>query len=103
MWLFLDDIRMPPDGNWHVVRTATEAIEFLKTGKVERISFDHDLGTDITGYHVANFIEQMAAEGRLARLDWQIHSANPVGRANIQRAMESADRFWGVVDRQPEM
>ena len=43
MWLFLDDIRMPPDGNWHVVRTATEAIEFLKTGKVERISFDQVL------------------------------------------------------------
>jgi hypothetical protein len=94
MWLFLDDIRMPPSDEWHVVRSAVVAIELLKTGKVERISFDHDLGSDISGYHVANFIEQMAVEGKIAPLDWSVHSANPVGRANIERAMESAERFW---------
>ena len=94
MWLFLDDVREPPSNQWCVVRTAIAAIDFLKTNTVKRISFDHDLGSDITGYHVANFIEEMAAYDKITPLEWTIHSANPVGRANIQRAMESAERFW---------
>lgn len=94
MWLFLDKEKNAPSNKWLVIRTATAAINFLKTRHVERISFSYDLGSDISGYHVANFIEQMAIEGKIRPMIWEIHSASPVGRANIQRAMESAEKYW---------
>jgi hypothetical protein len=94
MKVFLDDLRRPDTSDWRVVRSAEAAIELLKAGLVTEISFDHDLGTELTGYHVARFIEQGAFEGRMKRLVWRIHSANPVGRENIKQAMESAERFW---------
>ena len=94
MWLFLDKTIQPLGNKWYIVRSAIEAIELLKTNKVERISFSHDLGSDISGHHVANFIEQMALGNKLGRIAWNIHSASPVGRANIQRAMEAAERAW---------
>lgn len=94
MRIFLDDIREPGSSDWKIVRSAEQAIELLKTGLVTEISFDHDLGNDLTGYHVACFIEQGAFEQRLAPMIWHVHSANPVGRENIKRAMKSAERFW---------
>ena len=46
MKLWLDDIRAPWKFGcigWTWVKTADEAIELLKTGKVEMASLDHDL------------------------------------------------------------
>lgn len=75
-----------------------ETCRLIKEGKVEHISFDHDLG-DLWiqrkgGYTVAKYIEKLAFEGKIKRISWDIHSANPVGRDNIIRAMQSADRYW---------
>lgn len=94
MWL--DDLRLPPEG-WAWVKTAREALELLETGRVERVSLDHDLGEEGspgTGYDVASWIEEAAYHGRIPRLAWTIHSANPVGREQMVRALRSADRFW---------
>src|ERR1700693_2273671 len=91
-FLFLDDVRDPPVGAT-LCRSADEAIRLIESGAVTRISFDHDLGTETTGYDVAKRIEQLVAEGRIDLPDWQIHSANPVGRRNIEAAMQSAARF----------
>jgi len=30
---------------------------------------------------------------------WEIHSANPVGRKNIEQAMKSAERFWNMENK----
>lgn len=105
MKLWLDDVRLPPDGwDWKV--TASEAIEALKTGKYTQISFDHDLGDPHglenlgTGYEVAAWIEEQAYFGQIKRLIWKIHSANPVGRRNIEAAMINADKFWSS-DKKP--
>ena len=95
--VWLDDERPVPEGFTHWVKTAEEAIELLKTGRVKHISLDHDLGDEEivgTGYHVACWIEENAHEGSLARFTWNVHSANPTGRDKMKSALNNADLFW---------
>lgn len=94
MRIWLDDIReMPKDFDiW--VKNPEYAGLLISTGQVTYISFDHDLGYDQTGYDVAKVIESMAHDGSIDYIGWDIHSANPVGRKNIEMAMKSAERFW---------
>jgi hypothetical protein len=94
MRLYLDDLRPLPDDFDRLARTAGEAIDLLRAGRVTFLSFDHDLGTEETGYTVAKWIEQAAFEGTLPPLRWAIHTANPVGRRNIEAAMRNAERYW---------
>lgn len=84
---------MPVEFDVHF-KTPSEAIEALERGGVTFISFDHDLGGDLTGYTVAEWIERAAFSGTLSPLGWTVHSANPVGAENIRRAMKNAERFW---------
>ena len=96
MRIWLDDIRDPKDYNqtniiW--VKTAGDAIGHLLSRQVTFISFDHDLGIDLDGHDVATFIEQMVYEKKIPMPKWNIHSANPVGEAEIAAAMKSAERF----------
>ncbi len=94
MKVWLDDIReMPRDYDIHV-KTSREAIKLLKTGKVELISLDHDLGEVDTGYIVALFIENAAYTNTIPKLIWKIHSANPVGRKRMEIALLHADEYW---------
>lgn len=94
MRVWLDDIRsMPPGFDVHVTN-AMEAMKLITLGKVTHISFDHDLGLEMSGYAVACCIEAAAYANRIPRMTWAIHSANPVGRANIKSAMERANYFW---------
>lgn len=102
MHIWLDDIRpiKPKDhiplNEYQWCKTGEEAIEYLKTGKVKSIDFDHDLGPGITGYDVAKWIEEKAAAGSLSKLDYWIHSANIVGSINIDKAMKNAQEFWDM-------
>jgi hypothetical protein len=120
--LWLDDLR-PAPGGWTRVTSAPDAIAALSRGGVIAISLDHDrrpcgeaagsspageeravprsgpldLGDEPgvgSGYDVACFIEAEAFHGRLARLAWSVHSANPVGVARMRRALEKADALW---------
>ncbi len=95
MKLYLDDVRPKPRDYDFLAKTAKEAIDLLKTGKITCISFDHDLGEESngTGYDVASWIEHEAYKGKIKSIDWVVHSANPVGRNKIQWAMESAQRW----------
>jgi hypothetical protein len=82
---------------WDVsVPTAPEAITLLATGLVSAISLDHDLGPVEagTGYDVARWIEEAAHDGRIPRLEWTLHTDNPVGRDRMRAALINADRFW---------
>lgn len=97
--LWLDDVRPMPDGFDIWCTTAKGAIECLTKvykDQISFISFDHDLGPIEagTGYDVACFIEQAAFDGTMNRLSYGVHSANPVGRKNIQEAMAHAIQFW---------
>jgi len=94
--VWLDDERpMPPHYDRHA-KTAAEAIELLKTGEVEEISLDHDLGPEWagTGYDVACYIERAAHEGTLQNMRLKLHTANPVGRERMAQALRSAKRVW---------
>jgi hypothetical protein len=102
MRLYLDDLRDLPPGFDLAVRSADEALALLRTGRVTFLSFDHDLGTEATGDTVARWIEQAAFEGTLAPLGWTVHSANPVGRRNIEAALRNAERFWQARQARPQ-
>ena len=96
--LWIDDCRLPPDWTWAWATNSWQAIQYLhaaKTGafRLELISFDHDLGGIDTAIRVANELEQLVYNGELHMPAWAIHSANPPGRKNLERALRSADRF----------
>jgi CheY-like chemotaxis protein len=98
MKLFVDDVRVPPDSTWEVVRTAQEAIDLLKDGNVDVLSLDHDLGEDLTGYDVIKWIEeQVYTKDFKSPEEIFVHSANPVGAKNIQQAIESIKRYNKLV------
>jgi len=92
MKLWLDDIRPAPEG-WVLVKTALDAIVALRHGKYEEISLDHDLGDGGTGYDVLLYIEAEVHRNQDYKcpMIW-IHSANPVGRQRMQRAIDSIFR-----------
>jgi len=97
MRIWLDDVRpMPPGFDAHAL-TAADAIRWLTTGSVKFISLDHDLGSEDdqeTGYFVASWIEVAAHNGWIPALEWAIHSANPVGRKNMEMALQKAKHYW---------
>lgn len=90
MKVFLDDERSAPEG-WARVFWPAEAITILETKQVTDLSLDHDLGNEyITGYDVLIFLERKVFEDPtfpVPRIF--IHSANPVGRKRMERAIES--------------
>lgn len=103
--LWLDDERDPKDpqiqmefgaeGDEVWAKSAQQAISYLQQGNVESISLDHDLGSGAgTGYDVAKWMEERAYDGTLSRVQWAVHSLNPVGARNIERALTSADHYW---------
>jgi len=93
--VWLDDERpMPSDYNMHI-KTANEAINLLSQGNVGYISFDHDLGIGKSGYDVAKWIEKAVFERNFPRIEWDVHSANPVGAQRIRTAMQRLDQEWG--------
>jgi len=42
-------------------------------------------------------VEEEAYFGRIPRMEWRVHTANPVGGARIIMAMRAAEGFWGKV------
>ena len=94
--LWLDDDlvdRAAPPG-WIHVLTAWDAIRLLRTELVIELSLDHDLGDDEhcgRGVDVVDYlIEQQETEGRILwpRDGITLHTANPVGRDTMSRAIE---------------
>jgi len=94
MKLWVDDIREMPDNYTVWCRTAEDAIAILLNHPVTEISLDHDLGEGQTGYTVAKFIEESAYNCTIAPLKCHCHSANPVGKKNIQAALNKAKQYW---------
>lgn len=94
MKVYLDDERMAPPG-WQQVRWPEEAIEFLKTGVVEEISLDHDLGDDArgTGYDVLLWIEEAVVTCDFDPPVIQVHTANPPARNRMIAAVRTIQRL----------
>ena len=86
-FLFIDDVREhffnETIGLVDVARTYNQAIEFLNIKYYDVVSFDHDLGEEKTGYDIAKYI----IENQIQIGSFYIHSANPVGRKNIEELL----------------
>ena len=83
--LFLDDVRDAPDASWTVVRSFDAFRDWITANGVpEVISFDHDLGFAVpTGMDCAKWIVDQG----LVLQEFRVHSANPVGKENIERLL----------------
>jgi hypothetical protein len=96
--VWLDDMREAPPG-WVRARTPEEVIELLRLGRVTELSLDHDLGLDSeeserTGYSVLLWLEVQVNAGSWGFVlpEISIHSANPVGRERMAKAIEAIHR-----------
>jgi hypothetical protein len=101
MNVWLDDVREAPEG-WVHVKTPEEAINLLRSGEVEEISLDHDLGlatpeAERTGYDVLAWLEEaVATDAWSFKLPViRVHSANPVGWRRMEQAIASIQRLGG--------
>lgn len=91
MKVYLDDDRETPEG-WHRTYTVEETIELLKTGKVEELSLDNDLGWNRQeGYKVLDWLEEQVFNGNwfVVPKDIDCHSANA----------SAVVRMWTVINR----
>ena len=105
IWLYLDDVRIPTEGDWEVVRNYDEFIAHIKMNGLENyevISLDHDLGDtamkeyfdnvspnytldynnidEKTGYDAAKFLVAL------------FHNTNEA-RFNMSRSERKANKF----------
>ena len=96
MKLWLDDRRTPPDESWHWATTPAAAIQLLRSGDVELISFDHDLGfegdVELSGYDVLLWIEEAVSVRGFSPPEMRVHSANPPGHERLLRGIASIVR-----------
>ena len=94
MKVYLDDLRPTPEG-WVHVYWPDEAIELLKTGQVEEISLDHDLGDDErgTGYDVVLWIEEAVVTKEFIPPEIFVHSANSAEKARMESGIASIMRL----------
>lgn len=93
------------DDTWTIVRTPVAALLACieSKGQCEEMSVDHDLGlkdqalygVEPTGYTVLCELETWANQGWWDRIPqkFTIHSGNPVGRKNMQAAIDSIERM----------
>jgi 5-formaminoimidazole-4-carboxamide-1-beta-D-ribofuranosyl 5'-monophosphate synthetase len=106
--IYLDDIRTPTEEGWIVCRNYDEfvkTIEDLGLENIDTISLDHDLGDtaireyfkntsknyiidynnihEKTGYDCAKWLVNKSMEDQVNLPTVTVHSANPVGSANI--------------------
>lgn len=90
MNIYLDDEREAPNG-WLRVYWPEEVIALLKTGEVEEISLDHDLGDDErgTGNDVILWIEEAVITRGFKAPKISIHSANSSAREKMELGIKS--------------
>lgn len=79
MKLWIDDLRPAPEG-WLWAKTPAEALGYLTTGNISEVSFDHDLGGDLTTRPVIMHLAEFGGWPEICR----VHSDNTVGREWIE-------------------
>jgi hypothetical protein len=107
--LWLDDIRNPFVADWLFqyapeyekdevvwVKNYTEFVNWIvETGLPETICFDHDLGEsdEKTGYDCAKWLVEYCMDNDMNLPNWEIQSANPTGRDNINGLLIGYKKF----------
>lgn len=90
MKLFVDDIRDPPDPSWTVARSTKDALKLCTNDWPLEMALDHDLGGSDRIMDFLKGLHELCGDRPIPR--WTIHSANPVGRLNIESFMNSWER-----------
>ena len=94
MKIWVDDLRPAPQG-YVGTKSVSETIELIeKTEKngeiIELLDLDHDLGDYVSqGGDAIKILDFLAERGTFYPI--AIHTANPVGRANMERMIK---RYW---------
>lgn len=93
MDIWLDDERQVPEG-YLGAKTVDDAIALVERAKsqgekIDVISLDHDLGTDLTGHDFVCWIERSIYDGAIdPPNEIKVHSANPVGARRMRMAID---------------
>lgn len=86
-----DDTEANPQHRWRIATSSDIAISFLSRWKarpyitLEEVSLDHDLGGDDTAMSVVNWMIEHEYWPKVVT----VHTANPVGRENLLRALNA--------------
>lgn len=104
--LWLDDIRNPLEDGWLVfspieqpfeviwVKNHQDFIDWINVyGLPDAICFDHDLGEDKTGFDCTKFLVDYCIDNDKDLPLYNIQSANPVGKDNIDGLLKNFIRF----------
>ena len=97
------DVGLPPlsasrlrqeQGPWVIARSTASALATIgDLGLPTFIAFDHDLGDSVpTGHDLAKALVELDLDGVIDMpidLVFEVHSANPVGRANIKGILDN--------------
>ena len=93
MKLWLDDLRPVPYG-YEGAKSVNEAKKLIQEAEhngIEIEALDHDLGDYADqGGDAIRLLDWLAERGTFYPVE--IHTANPVGRANMERILA---RYWG--------
>jgi hypothetical protein len=107
--LYLDDVRIPKDNSWQVVKDYTEFVSHIRLNGLENydvITLDHDLGKEAmdefynnalpnytlnydniinekTGLDCAKWLVAESMIKKIPLPQIYVHSANPIGSSNI--------------------
>ena len=121
IYLYLDDVRIPTEGEWEVVRNYDEFVKHILLNGLENyeaISLDHDLGEgamieyysnvkpnyeldykripEKTGMDCVRFIITEAMNTNIFLPKMYVHSANPIGAANMMGYVNNYFRNNGL-------
>src|SRR5690606_5639955 len=81
--LYLDDVRLIPDG-YLEVRSYAEVVLYVPAcGFPVFLSFDHDLGLEESGHDCAKWLVNYCLDNDLRLPEFAVHSQNPVRKENI--------------------
>ena len=98
-YIYLDDLRYIPWGYDQQLKDYDSFVEYMKSlGSFVascHISFDHDLGEGKNGYDCAKWLINWCIENDYHAPTYEIHSANPVGRKNIESVFETYEKIYG--------
>ena len=92
--IWVDDIRKVPEG-YIGTKSVNETIELIEKieqegGEIELLDLDHDLGDYAKfGGDAIKILDYLAEYEKFYPI--VIHTANPVGRANMERVIK---RYW---------
>ena len=92
--IWVDDIRKVPEG-YVGTKSVEETIELINKietqgGEIELLDLDHDLGDYAKfGGDAIKILDYLVEHEKFYPI--KIHTANPVGRANMERIIK---RFW---------